>query len=420
MGLSRSLVQVVTSRKMLVVLILGFASGLPLALVGGTLQAWMKAVGVQIEVIGLFALTGWPYAIKYVWAPFLDRYIPAFGPLAALDRRRSWMVLSQVALIGALLLLSGTDPAAEPFLVAALALGVAFFSATQDIVIDAYRAEILDPAEFGLGAAVAILGYRLGMLTSGAVGLILADHLAWGDVYRVMAGCMLVGMVAALVAPSPDAARFRPPQSLTAAVVNPFVDFFTRRGAFEVLLFIVLYKIGDVLAASLSTPFLLDLGFSRTEIGVVSKGIGVVATIVGGVVGGVLMLRLGLKRSLFLFAILQGVSTLCFFILALAGHDTRLLTLAIGVENLCGGFGTAALTAFLMGLCTTNFTATQYALLSSFTALNRVFGGAVSGYLQAALGWPGFFLVAAGLAIPGIVMVALRFDRWQLARPGPA
>jgi PAT family beta-lactamase induction signal transducer AmpG len=401
---------------MLVVILLGFSSGLPLALVGGTLQAWMKAVGVKIEVIGLFALTGWPYAIKYVWAPLLDRYTPGLGPLRFLDRRRGWMLISQACLVGALLILSGTDPAQEPLQVAALALAVAFFSATQDIVIDAYRAEVLDPAEFGLGASVAVLGYRLGMLTSGAFGLVLADQLAWGDVYRVMAGIMAVGMVAALIAPAPDATRCRPPETLAAAVVAPFIDFFSRRGSVEVLLFIILYKIGDVLAASLTTPFLIDLGFSRTEIGVVSKGIGVFATILGGVTGGVLMLQLGMRRALLFFGILQGVSTLCFYALALVGYDTRFLTLAIGVENVCGGFGTTALTAFLMSLCTTRFTATQYALLSSFTALNRVFGGAAAGYLQAALGWPAFFLVAAALAIPGIGLLALRFDRWQTDR----
>jgi len=401
---------------MLVVVLLGFASGLPLALVGGTLQAWMKAVGVRIEVIGLLALTGWPYAVKYVWAPFLDLYTPAIGPLRFLDRRRGWMIISQFCLIGSLLFLSGTDPSQEPLLVAGLALAVSFFSATQDIVIDAYRAEVLDTEEFGLGASVAVLGYRLGMLTSGAFGLVLADQMSWGEVYQVMAGIMGVGMVAALIAPPPDASRCRPPETLAAAVIAPFRDFFSRRGAVEVLLFIILYKIGDVLAASLTTPFLLDLGFSLTEIGVVSKGVGVIATILGGLAGGVLMLKLGLKRALLVFAVLQGVSTLCFYALTLVGADTRFLTVAIGVENVCGGFGTTALTAFLMTLCTTRFTATQYALLSSFTALNRVFVGAISGHLQAGLGWPVFFLVAAALAIPGIGLLAVRFDQWQTDR----
>lgn len=409
-----AIVQVVTSRRMLTVFLLGIASGLPLALVGGTLQAWMVSVGVDIKAIGLFALTGWPYTVKFLWAPFLDRYTPAVGPLRGFDRRRGWMLLSQFALVVILVALSYTDPARQPWLVAGLALLVAFFSATQDIVIDAYRAEILQPEEYGLGAGSATMGYRIGMLLSGAFGLTLADLLPWSGVYQVMAIVMACGGVVALFAPTPDPARSQVPRSLHAAVVEPFRDFFKRSGAIEILLFIILYKVGDVVAASLSTAFMLDIGFSRTEIGVVSKGFGLVATIVGAVIGGGLMLRLGLRRALIHFGILQAVSTLCFYALALIGRSHEMLAIAIGVENLCGGFGTAALLALLMALCNPSFTATQYALLSSVTAQTRVFAGATTGFMQSSLGWPSFFIVATVLAVPGILLVAFRFKRWDV------
>jgi PAT family beta-lactamase induction signal transducer AmpG len=403
---------IITSQRMRVVLLLGISSGLPLALVGGTLQAWMKAVGVDITVIGLFALTGWPYAVKFLWAPFLDRYTPGFGPLRGFDRRRAWMLLSQIGLVGVLLGLSLARPEVDPWTVAGLAFLTALFSATQDIAIDAYRAEVLKPEEYGLGAASAILGYRIGMIVSGSFGLILADLLPWSTVYQVMAGIMALGLLATIMAPPPDATRTRVPQTLQRAIVDPFRDFFRRPGAVEIIAFIILYKVGDVVAAALSTPFMLDIGFSRTEIGAVSKGFGLMATIVGGLVGGGLMLRLGLRRALLYFGILQAVSTLCFYLLAVVGRSSEMLIVAIGVENLCGGFGTAALTAFLMSLCHPSFTATQYALLSSVTALTRVFAGAVTGAMQVALGWQYFFLVATVLALPGLVLVGRRFDRW--------
>jgi len=399
---------------MLVILLLGFSSGLPLALIGGTLQAWMQTLGVDLKTIGLFASTQTPYAFKYLWAPLLDRFTPGFGRWQLLDRRRGWMLLSQIALVLLLIKLSVVNPASNPWLVAVLAVGISFASATQDIVIDAYRTEILSTEEHGAGAGLSILGYRLGMLVSSAFALILADHLPWSDVYRLMAAFVGVGMVATFLAPSPDAERARPPRNLREAVIAPFLDFFGRRGALEILLFIVLYKIGDVFAAALSTPFMLELGFSKTDIGAVSKGIGLVATIVGSIVGGALMARFGLKRSLWYFGLLQAVSSLSFYALALVGRDIVALTVAIGLENLCGGFGTAALTAFLMGLCNVRFTATQYALLSSVTAIGRILAGTYSGFIAAPLGWPAYFLFSTAIAIPALILLKLRFERWTV------
>jgi PAT family beta-lactamase induction signal transducer AmpG len=400
---------------MMVVLLLGVSSGLPLALVGSTLQAWMKAVGVDITVIGIFALVGWPYSVKFLWAPLLDRYSVGVGPLRGLDRRRSWMIVSQMCLIATLVGLSFTDPGLQPWTVAFLAFLAAFFSATQDIVIDAYRAEVLEPEEFGLGAATGIMGYRIGMLLSGAFGLFLADIFPWSVVYQIMAGLMALGLIAVIFAPPPAATRSRAPRDLQEAVVAPFKDFFGRAGAVELILFIVLYKIGDVFAAMLSTVFLLDIGFTRTEIGAVSKGFGLAATIVGGLVGGGLMMRLGLRRSLLYFGFLQAISTLSFYVLSLVGSDRQMLMATIGLENLCGGLGTAALTALLMALCNPRFTGTQYALLSSVVALTRVFAGPFAGYAQSYLGWSQFFLVATALALPGILLLMARFDRWDVS-----
>ena len=394
------------SRRIFFVLLLGFSSGIPLALTGSTLQAWMASEGVDLAVIGVFSLVGLPYAVKYLWAPFMDRFIPPF-----LGRRRGWMLVTQAALVVAVTAMAFSDPKAAPGTVAVLCLLVAFFSASQDIVVDAWRTEVLAPEELGPGAGVHILGYRVAMLTSGAVALILADRMPWRLVYLLMAGSLSVGIAAALLSPEPEIAG-KPPRTLKEAVVEPFIEFFARPGAAGILLFVVLYKLDVVMAVALTTPFLLELGFTKTDIGAVTKGLGMAATIVGTLAGGAVVARAGMKASLWIFGILQSVSTLSFLALARLGHHYPMMVAAIGIENLCSGMGTAAYAAFLMSLCDKRFTATQYALLTSLMAVTRVVAGAPTGVLAKAYGWETYFVVSALAAIPGLLLL-LRYDRWR-------
>jgi len=393
------------SRRIFFVLLLGFSSGIPLALTGSTLQAWMASEGVDLAVIGVFSLVGLPYAVKYLWAPVMDRFVPPF-----LGRRRGWMLVTQAALALAVGAMAFSEPKTAPGLLAFLSLLVAFFSASQDIVVDAWRTEVLSPEELGPGAGVHVLGYRVAMLTSGAVALILADRIPWRLVYLLMAGSLAVGVAASLLAPEPEIAG-KPPRTLKEAVVEPFLEFFARPGAIVILLFVVFYKLDVVMALALTTPFLLELGFTKTDIGAVTKGLGMVATIVGTLAGGAVVARSGMKASLWIFGVLQSVSTLSFLALARMGHHYPMMVAAIGIENLCSGMGTAAYAAFLMSLCDRRFTATQYALLTSLMAVTRVVAGAPTGVLAKAYGWETYFLVSALAAIPGLLLL-LRYDRW--------
>jgi len=400
-----------SSRRIFFVLLLGFSSGIPLALTGTTLQAWMASEGVDLAVIGVFSLVGLPYAVKYLWAPVMDRFVPPF-----LGRRRGWMLVTQAALALAVGAMAFSEPKAAPGLLAALSLLVAFFSASQDIVVDAWRTEVLSPEELGPGAGVHILGYRVAMLTSGAIALILADRIPWRLVYLLMAGSLAVGIAASLLAPEPEI-QGKPPRTLKEAVVDPFIEFFARPGAVLILLFVVFYKLDVVMALALNTPFLLELGFTKTDIGAVTKGLGMAATIVGTLAGGAVVARSGMKASLWIFGVLQSVSTLSFLVLARLGHHYPMMVAAIGIENLCSGMGTAAYAAFLMSLCDKRFTATQYALLTSLMAVTRVVAGAPSGVLAKAYGWETYFLVSALAAIPGLLLL-LRYDQWKGAGQG--
>lgn len=390
--------QVFSNRRVAVLLLLGFSSGLPLALTFGTLQAWMKDAGVDLAVLGAITLVGLPYTVKYLWAPLMDRYTPPF-----LGRRRGWLVVTQLSLMGAIAFMGSLNPVSQPWLLAATAALVSFLSASQDIVVDAYRADVLREEELGAGAAVSVLGYRLGMLSSGAMALILADHLPWAEVYRIMAGLMLVGVAAALWGTEPKSGGA--PRSLAEAVAQPFKAFFSREAALILLLFIILYKLPDAVAGAMTTPFLLDVGFSKTEIGAVNKGFGLVATIFGAVAAGGLIARLGIYRSLWAFGILQAVTNLTYMGVALAGQNKAALILAVGVDNLSGGMGTAAFVAFLMSLTEKRYSATQYALLSSLTAITPKIAGAPTGLLAAGLGWPMFFAVSVLGAIPGLAVL---------------
>jgi PAT family beta-lactamase induction signal transducer AmpG len=397
-------------RNLAVILLLGFASGLPVALSGSTLQAWVTVEGVDLAVIGLLTLTGIPYTWKFLWAPFMDRYVPPF-----LGRRRGWLVITQLALIASIGAMGLLTPRTDIALLASLALFVAFASASQDIVVDAYRTDVSTPEQRGIVSALTVLGYRIAMLTSGALALVLAvgsgaiPALGWQNMYMLMAALIGVGVVATLWGREPRL-EVPPPRTLDEAVVGPLKEFFSRHGAWSMLLLIVLYKLGDAFAVSLSTAFLIrGAGFGVDDVAYVNKGMGLAATIVGVLFGGALMVRLGLYRSLMVFGILQAVSNLTFMWLATAGQSYPLLFLAVGFDNLCGGMGTAAFVAFLMALCDHRFTAFQYALLSALSAVGRVYVGPVAGYLTdpkyLGLDWATFFFITFLAALPGLALL---------------
>ena len=396
-----TLASVLRSGKLFLLLLLGFSSGLPLALTAGTLQGWLTTEGIDIKTIGLFALVGQPYTYKFLWAPVMDRYrIPFLG------RRRGWLALTQGLLLLTIAWMATLEPKSSPWLLAGAALLVAFLSASQDVVFDAYRADVLGAEERGLGAAVSVLGYRVAMLVSGALAFILADGiLGWEGTYLLMAALMAVGLIATWAAPEP-ASPPQTPKSLAAAVRDPLAEYFSRNGAWLLLALIVLYKLGDAFAGSLTTAFLLrGAGFSLTEVGVVNKGFGVAATILGALAGGALMVKLRLYRALLVFGLLQALTNLGFMLLSASGKSYALMVAVIGAENLCGGMGTIAFVALLMGMCDRRFSATQYALLSALAALGRVYVGPAAGVMVDGLGWTTFFFFTFVIALPGIAML---------------
>ncbi|MEE8398847.1 MAG: AmpG family muropeptide MFS transporter [Desulfobacterales bacterium] len=403
-----SLIRAICSRGMLVALVMGFSCGLPLLLTISVLQAWMKEEGVDLTIIGLMALVGLPYTLKFLWAPFLDRFTPAF-----LGRRRGWMLVAQIALIFSIAGLGLTDPVHSPWMVAFAALLVTFFSASQDIVVDAYRREDLSDEMLGLGSSLYVNGYRIGMLLASGGGLIMADHMSFAMVYLILAACMLPGIITTLLTPEPDTADA--PTSIRAAVLDPLVEYFSRQGALVILAFILFYKIGDTMASAMTIPFYLDIGFSKTEIGAVVKLFGFWATIVGTLSGGIIMIRLGINRCLWIFGILQAASTACFIVLARMGYSVAALSGVIAFENLSSGMGTAVYVAFMASITHKKFTATQYALLSSLMGIPRVIASAPTGFLAKHMGWEGFFLTCTLIAIPGMLLL-LKFAPWRSER----
>lgn len=402
-------------RRLAVILLLGFSSGLPLALTGGTLQAWMTVEGVDLSTIGIFTLVGLPYTWKFLWAPFMDRFVPPF-----LGRRRGWLLVTQLSLAAGIAAMAFASPSGDLALLAALALFVAFASASQDIVFDAYRTDVAKPEQRGLAAAFTVVGYRVAMLTSGAAALVLVagsgfiPAMGWRDTYLLMAALMGLGAIATLWGPEPETAA-PSPRTLDEAVWAPLREFFSRPGAWVLLALIVLYKLGDAFAGSLTTAFLLrGVAFSLDDVGYVNKGMGLAATIFGALFGGTLMVRLGLYRALMAFGILQAVSNLAFMALAAAGKSWSLMVFAVGFENLCGGMGTAAFVALLMALCDHRFTATQYALLSALSAFGRVYVGPAAGYATdpsyLGLSWTVFFFLTFLVALPGLVLLWWKRD----------
>lgn len=387
-------------RRLGIVTILGFSSGLPLALSDSTLQGWLAVSNVDVTTIGLFSLLGVPYIFKFLWAPLLDRYCPPW-----LGRRRGWMAASQLLVVCLILMIAGQDPNEHIYLLAGMALGLAFVSATQDIAVDAYRAEILRHNERGLGAGLSVAGYRIAMIVSGAGALAIADKIGFNATYFAIAGVALVGFLGTVMASEPSTPAMLP-QSIGAAVVEPFRAFFQRPEAFALLALVCLYKLGDASAGRLSLTFLIrSLEFTLTEVGAIYKGLGTVATLIGGVFGGALMLRWGLYRSLLGFAVIQALTNFGFMLLAVGGKSYALMILVVALENLSGGMGTAALVALLIAICDRRYTATQFALLTSAASIGRILSGPPAGYFVDAYGWVSFFGATIVIALPSILLL---------------
>ena len=404
--------------RLVAILLMGFSSGLPLALTFGTLSYWLAEIGVSLTAIGLFGLVRTSYSLKFLWSPLIDR-MPIPVLTRRLGRRRSWALVIQLLLGLAILALGMTDPRTDPAATALAAVVVAFLSASQDIVIDAYRIELLTPEEQGAGAAATQWGYRFGLLASGAGALLAADFGGWHFAYTLMAALMAVGMITVWLTPEPvltDPPRPLPGSSaadriarwLDSAIVAPFRDLLERNGVVLVVaigVFIVLFKFGDALAASMSNPLYVALGFSKPEVAAISKVYGVLATLAGVALGGVLVARIGVFRALFVGGGLQAVSNLMYAVQVWAGHDVLMLTFTIGGENLTGGMASAAFVAYLSLLCSRDFTATQYALLSSLATVGLNVLSASGGFLADRLGWVPFFVLCTGLCAPSLLLL---------------
>ena len=397
-----SLLQALTDRRMASILLLGFASGLPLNLTGSTLQAWLAEAGIDIKTIGIFSLVGLPYVLKMLWAPLLDRYLP---PL--LGRRRGWILLYQLALAAAIAAMGWGSPERAPYVLGLLALGVAFLSASQDIVIDAYRVDVIPPSERALAAAATGFGYRSAAMFAGTFTLIFASHLGWRVAYGLVGVVMALTVFATLWSPEPVTPG-QPPRSLTDAVVLPLRELLQSRGAWGFLLLILLYKVGDAFALSLYSAFMVKgMGFSLDQLSIGGKLNMTLSTMLGTALGGWAYLRWGLFRSLLTFGIAQALTNLLYLWLALAGRKFWLMILATSLDNLAGGMGQAAFVAFVMAQCSVNFSATQYALLSALASIPRVLIGVVAGQVVAALGWASFFVVTFLTAMPGLVLLVI-------------
>ncbi|WP_243287573.1 AmpG family muropeptide MFS transporter [Geothrix terrae] len=395
-------------RQYAVLLLLGFASGLPLFLTGSTLKAWMTDEKLSLATIGLFSFVTLPYSLKVFWAPFLDRF-----SLPGLGRRRGWMLVMQAGMALALARLALTQPHLELLHVVVLALAVAVTSATFDIAVDAWRAEALDQKHLGLGNSIHIAAYRVAMLVSGGLALILADKLGWRATYLAMAGLTVLGMAGTWLAENTDAVA-RAPRTLREAISGPLKDLLQRRGIVYLLAFAVFYKLGDWLAESMTIPFLLrGMGFTKTEIGFVQKTTAMVAIILGGLLGGWMLTRMSLRKALWICGFVQAGSILGFWTISLLGRHLPLLVAANTLENLAYGMGGSAFAALLMGACNRSYTGTQYALFSALMALPRTLFAGLTGFMADWYGWKLYFPVCAAAAIPGLLLLLL-WDRWGL------
>ncbi|MGB4674315.1 MAG: AmpG family muropeptide MFS transporter [Azovibrio sp.] len=405
------------TRKMLICIFTGFASGLPLYLLINLVPAWLRSEGVDLKTIGFFALIQFPFTWKFIWAPFLDRFILPLG------RRRGWMLLTQVGLLFSIGTLGGFDPRKEILLISGLAALLAFLSATQDIALDAFRREILSEAELGLGSSVHVNAYRVAGLVPGSLSLILADSLPWNQVFWITALFMIPGMIMAILVKEPEI--LTPPKTLREACIEPFNEFIGRQGvqgALLVLSFLFLYKLGDSLATALSTPFYLDMGYSKTDIGLIAKHAGLWPAVIGGMIGGLWMVKIGINRALWIFGLVQMVTILGFAWLAwlgpqpeILGFNRGALAAVISAEYLGVGLGTAAFTAFIARSTHPAYTATQFALFTSLTAVPRTVINAFAGVLVENLGWVGFYMLCTALAVPGMLLL-IKVAPWNAAR----
>ena len=396
------MLRVFTQRKMAAILLLGFSSGLPLFLSSRTLQAWMTLEGVDLTTIGLFSLVALPYSLKFLWAPVMDRYVPPF-----LGRRRGWLLITQIALLVSIATMSLHDPSRGLQLLAFNAFLIVFFSASQDIVFNAYQVDALDEREMGAGAAIGVLGYRIAMIVTSSFAFVLADSLPWPVVYLLMAVLMGVGIFAAFWAPEPVMEE-APPQSIREAVVDPFVEFFQRTGmlwGLVILLFIILYQLPDRFGQNMVTPFLLQIGFSQTEIGAIQGGIGLLFTIFGVLAGGAVIASMGINRSVWVFFFLQIASNLAYYWVSQVGADRSILVVAIIIENFSGGLVTAVFVALLMSFSSKRFSATQFALLSSLMSAARDILVAPAGGFAESMGWPTFFLFTLAVGLPALLLL---------------
>jgi PAT family beta-lactamase induction signal transducer AmpG len=410
--------QALFNRRMLICVFTGFSSGLPLYLLINLLPAWLRVEHVDLTAIGLFALVRFPFTWKFLWSPFVDRYaLPVFG------RRRGWMLLTQLLLLASIPMFGALQPQLDLWTIAYLATAVAFFAATQDIVLDAYRRELLPDAELGLGNAIHVQAYRISSLVPGALALILADHFPWQTVFTVTALFMLPGIANTFLVGEPRLAR-PAPRTLAEAVVEPFHEFITRSGwqqALLVVAFIFFYKLGDSMATALATPFYLDLGFSLSDIGLIAKNVGLWASVVGGLLGGIWMLKIGINRGLWLFGVVQVVSILGFAWLAYVNEPDRvLLAVVIAFEALGVGLGTAAFIAFIARATDPRYTATQFALFTGLASVPSTLVNATTGWIVEQTGWFTFFLLCTALALPGMALL-LRVAPWNEPVPsGPS
>lgn len=389
-------------RNIIVLLFLGFSSGLPFALISSTLQAWMTVENINLKTIGFFSLVGQAYVFKFLWSPIIDCYtIPYFG------RRQGWLLISQLSLIIGIIIMSFIEPSKNLTFLAILSVLVAFFSASQDIVFDAWKTDVLLPKERGIGASISVLGYRLAMLVSGGLALWLADrYLGWKLTYRLMAILMIPSVIITILYTKDSNKNFFKPNNLSQAIVEPMRDFFNRNNAWLIVSLIILYKLGDAFATSLTTSFLIrGMGFNAGEVGLINKTLGLLAIFAGTIYGSIIIKKFTIFYSLIIFGFLQVASNLGYYILSITDKKTYSMACAIFLENLCGSMNTSAFISLLMILCNKKFSATQFALLSSLSAIGRVYIGMIAGWLVEIWGWSKFYIFSVIVTLPGLLLL---------------
>ena len=399
------------TQKMLICIFTGFTSGLPLFILISLLPAWLMDSGLELKAIALFSFIQLPYVLKFLWAPLFDGFSFSMG------RRRGWLIIFQVLLLASISMAGLLDPKSQIMTVAIISTSIAFFSASQDAVIDAYRRELLLDNELGLGTAIHVNAYRIAGLIPGSLALILADVFAWELVFFITGLFMIPGIVLTILIKEP-LLKVMPPKTVKQAVIEPFMEFISRKGIKEailILLFIFLYKIGDSMATALATPFYMDLGFSMTEIGVIAKTVGFWASIIGGILGGILMIKIGINRALWIFGFMQMFATLSFAWLAISGYSPLILGITVGLEFFAAGLGTTAFIAYIAKTTNPKFTATQFALFTGLSAVPRTITNASTGYLVEFFGWHNFFIFCSFIAIPGMILL-IKIAPWNQSK----